>query len=96
MGDAKFSPGDNIQSQPLLPKHESQSPVQESFGGIDDQRIRIMLTVLFLEYPALMAEGGFIEKIKRRAEFLSKINNIAPANKEVTLLIYLGGERKKS
>jgi hypothetical protein len=96
MGDAKLSPGDDIESQAFFLKYESQSPVQEGFGGINDQRIRIMLTELVFEFTALMAEGGLIEKIERRAEFLSQVNNIAAADKEVALLTYLSSEGKKS
>ena len=43
-----------------------------------------------------MAEGKFIKKIERRAEFLSQVNNIAAADNEVTLLIYLSSEGKKN
>jgi hypothetical protein len=38
-----------------------------------------------------VADGGFIEKIERRAEFLGQVNNIAAADKEVPLLTHLGG-----
>jgi hypothetical protein len=91
MCDAKFSPRDDVESQALFPKYESQSPVQEGFGGINDQGIRMIFTELFFKFTALMAEGEFIEKIERRAEFLSQVHNIAAADKEVTLLTYLSG-----
>jgi hypothetical protein len=96
MGDAKFSPRDDVESQAFFLKYKSQSSVQEGFGGINDQRIRIMLTELVFEFTALMAESGLIEKIERRAEFLSQVNNIAAADKEVALLTYLSSEGKKS
>jgi hypothetical protein len=96
MGDAELSPGDNIESQPLLLKHESQSSVQEGFGGINDQGVRIIFTELVFKFTALMAEGEFIEKIERRAEFLSQVNDIAAADAEMTLLTYLSSEGKKS
>jgi hypothetical protein len=95
MGDAKFSPGDDVQSQALFLKYESQSSVQEGFGGINDQGIRIVFTELFFEFTALMAEGGLIKKIERRAEFISQVNNIAAADAEMTLLIYLSGDGEK-
>jgi hypothetical protein len=56
----------------------------------------MVFTELFFEFTALMADGGLIEKIERRAEFLSQVNNIAAADKEVTLLIYLSSEGKKT
>jgi len=67
---AEFSPGDDVESQTILFKYESQSSVQEGFGGINDQRIRIIFTELVLEFTALTTEGKLIEKIERRAEFL--------------------------
>src|SRR3972149_2207314 len=91
MGDAKFSPGDDVESQTLFLKYESQSPVQEGFGGINDQGVRIIFTELVFEFTALMAEGGLIEKVERRAEFLSQLNDIAAADKDMTLLIHLSG-----
>jgi hypothetical protein len=96
LSNAKFSPGDDVESQALFLKYESQSPVQEGFGGINDQGIRMIFTELVLKFTALMADGEFIEKIERRAEFVSQVNNIAAADKEVTLLIYLSSEGKKS
>jgi hypothetical protein len=95
MGDAKFSPRDNVESQVLFLKYESQSSVQEGFGGINDQGIRIIFTELIFEFAAFMAEGEFIEKIERRAEFVSQVNNIAAADNEMALLTYLGGQREK-
>jgi hypothetical protein len=91
MGDAKFSPRDDIESQSLFLKYESQSPIQEGFGGINDQCIRMIFPELIFKFTALMAEGEFIEKIERRAEFLSQVNHTATADKEVTLLTYLSG-----
>jgi hypothetical protein len=91
MGDAKFSPGDDIQSQALFLQYESQSLVQEGFGGINDQGIRMVFTERVFKFTALMAEGGLIEKIERRAEFVSQVNNITAADKEVPLLIHLSG-----
>jgi hypothetical protein len=96
MGDAKFSSGDDVKSQALFLKYESQSPVQEGFGGINDQGIRMIFTELVFKFTALIAEGGLIEKIERRAEFVSQVNNIAATDKDVTLLIYLSSEGKKS
>jgi hypothetical protein len=97
MDDANFSSGDDVEPQALFLKYKSQSClVQEGFGGINDQCIRIMFTELFFEFTALMAKGDFIEKIERRAEFLSHVNNIAAADNDVTLLIYLRSEGKKS
>jgi len=96
MGDAKFSPGDNIQPQPLLLKYESQSPVQEGFAGINDPCIRTIFTELVSNLTTLIAKGEFIEKIEWRAEFLSQVNNIAVTDAEMALLIYLGSEGKKS
>jgi hypothetical protein len=95
MGDAKFPSRDDVESQALFLKYESQSPVQEGFRGIDDQRIRIIFTELVFKFMALMAEGGLIEKIERRAEFFSQVNNIAAANAEMALLTYLSSEGKK-
>jgi hypothetical protein len=91
MGDAKFSSRDNVESQVFFLKYESQSPVQEGFGGINDQGIRIMFTELLFKFTALMAEGGLIEKIERCAEFLSQVHNIAAADAEMALLTHLGG-----
>ena len=91
MSDAKFSPRDYVQSQALFLKYKSQSSVQESFGGINDQGIRIMFTELIFKFTAPMAEGGLIEKIERRAEFLSQVNNIAAADNEMSLIIHLSG-----
>jgi len=91
MGDAKFSSGDDVESQALSLKYKSQSPVQEGFRGINDQGIRIIFTELFLKFTAPMAEGGLIEKIERRAEFLSQVNNIAAADNEMSLIIHLSG-----
>jgi len=95
MGDTKFSSRDDVQSQALFLKYESQSPVQNGFGGINDQGIRIILTELFFKFTALMAEGEFIKEVERRAELLSQVNNIAAADAEMALLIYLSSEGKK-
>jgi len=95
MGDAKFSSRDNIESHALFLKYESQSPVQEGFGGINDQCIRMIFAELAFKFTALMADGGLIEKIERRAEFVSQVDNIAAADKEVALLTYLSSEGKK-
>jgi hypothetical protein len=70
-GDAKFSPGNDVESQTLFLKYKSQSSIQESFGGISNQRIRIILTELIPKFTALMAERGLVEKIQWRAEFVS-------------------------
>jgi hypothetical protein len=43
-----------------------------------------------------MAEGGLIEKIEWRAEFLSQVYNIAAADAETALLTYLSSEGKKT
>jgi len=96
MGDAKFSPRYDVESQAFFLKYKSQSPVQEGFGGINDQGIRIIFTEHVFEFTALMAEGGLIKKIERRAEFVSQVNNIAAADAEMALLTYLSSEGKKS
>jgi hypothetical protein len=96
MGDAEFSSGDNIQAQSLLLEYKSQSLIQDSFGGINDQCIGVTSTELLFEFTAFMAEGGFIEKIERRAEFTNQVHNIAVADAQMTLLICLGGEGKES
>jgi len=95
MGDAKFPPRDDIESQAFLLKYESQGPIQEGFRGINGQGIRIILAELVSKFTAPMAEGGLIEKIERRAEFLSQVNNIAAADNEMALLIYLSSKGKK-
>jgi len=89
MGDAKFSPGDDVESQALFLKYQSQGPVQEGFGGINYQGIRIILAELVLELTALMAEGGLVEKIERRAEFVGQVNNITATDNEMAMPIYL-------
>jgi hypothetical protein len=43
-----------------------------------------------------MAKGGLIEDIERSTEFLSQVNNITVVDAEMALLIYLGGEGKKT
>jgi len=89
MGDAEFSPVDYVESQSLFLKYNSQSSIQESFGGINDQGIRVILAELILEFTALLAEGGLIEKIERRAVFVGQINNIATTDNEMAMPIYL-------
>jgi len=91
MGDAKFSPRDDVESQSFFLKYKSQSPIQEGFGGVNDQGIRIIFTELISEFTALMSEGELIEKIERCAEFVSQVNNIAAADKEVSLIIHFSG-----
>jgi hypothetical protein len=89
MGDAKFSPRDDVESQALFLKYKSYRSVQEGFRGINDQCIRIIFTELIFKFTTLMAEGGFIEKIERRAEFLSQVNHTTAADKEMSSLIHL-------
>ena len=52
----------------------------------------MIFTELVLKYhPDTLEEGGLIEKIERRAEFLSQVNDIAAADNEMSLIIYLSG-----
>jgi hypothetical protein len=95
MGDAEFSPGDDIESQALFLEYESQSLVQEGFGGINNQGIRMIFAELVFKFTAPMAEGGLIEKIERCAEFLGQVNDIAATDNEMPLLTYLGSEGEK-
>jgi hypothetical protein len=96
MGDAELSPGDHVESQSFFFEYKSQRPVQEGFAGIDDDGIRITFTELVIKFSALLAESEFIEKIERCTELLSQIHNIATADKDVTLLVYLRGEWEQS
>jgi hypothetical protein len=86
MGDAEFSPRNNIQSQSFILKYESYSSIQEGFGGINDQGIGIPSGELILEFTTSLAKGEFIEEIERGAEFVSQVNNIAAADAQMALL----------
>jgi hypothetical protein len=89
MGDAKFSPGHDVESQFLFLKYASQSPVQDSFGGVNDQGLSIAPAKLILEFTAFLAKGGLIEKVQRCTIFVRHVNNIAATDNKMALLIYL-------
>jgi hypothetical protein len=55
----------------------------------------MIFTELVFKFTALIAEGGLIEKIERRAEFVSQVNNIAAADAEMALLTYLSSQGEK-
>ena len=50
-----------------------------------------MLGKPIFKFTAFGAKGELIEKIEGSAEFSSQVDDIAAADTEMTLVIYLGG-----
>ena len=66
--NGKLSIRDRVQSQPLFPEDNRQSPIQKGLAGINKRSLGVTLAKLGFKLAALSPQAKLIKDIQRRAK----------------------------